>query len=152
MVADFRITGAGDFERIARDLKKANVEDEIRKALDRAGEQLIDDARESATSTLPTRGGLAARVAGSTFEARVQARGKTVTARLTAKDSPGRSVDLKSLDGGVVRHPVYGDRGRWAEQKVPRGWFSKPIRKGLRKVRDELVTAVETVTRNITNP
>ena len=75
-----------------------------------------------------------------------------MTARITAKDSPGRSVDLKALDDGVVRHPVHGNRERWSTQSVARGWFSKPVRKGLRKVRDELVTAVETVTRNITNP
>jgi hypothetical protein len=152
VVADFRIRGAGEFERIARDLKSVDVRREIQDALDRAGDQLIADARESAASTLPSRGGLAARVAGASFEARVRAATSTVTARITAKDSPGRSVDLKALDDGVVRHPVYGNRTAWATQSVSRGWFSKPVRKGLRKVRDELVTAVDTVTRNITNP
>lgn len=138
MVADFRITGAGDFERIARDLKSVDLPREIGQALERAGEPLAKAPKANARAVLPKRGGLAAEVASVEIRATVTT-GQESRLRITA-DAGGKRLNLGRIDAGKVRR-----------QSVTPGWFTKPIQQGLRRVRQELVTAVDAVTRKITN-
>jgi hypothetical protein len=138
MAADFRIQGAEQFTRMARDLKSADVPPEIGRALDRAGDPLERAVKANARAVLPQRGGLAAEVAAVDITTTVTT-GQASRLRVTA-DARGKRLNLARIDAGMVRR-----------QPVTPGWFTKPIEQSLRKVRQELVTAVETVTRNISN-
>lgn len=35
--------------------------------------------------------------------------------------------DLKQLDAGIARHPVFGHRKRWANTSIPDGWWEKAV-------------------------
>jgi hypothetical protein len=106
---------------------------ELRKAFTKGTNEAVEPAkdavRSSARSELPHRGGLAERVASSKF--RVQrltgkAPGIVLIMRL-AKEHGGGSVDLKRMNSGSLRHPVYGHRGRWVLQSVRSEWFTRAL-------------------------
>lgn len=53
--------------------------------------------------------------------------------------------DVRAINAGRLRHPVYGNRQVWVAQRVPRGLVDTPFRKAepvivdrLAKVRDDL--------------
>ncbi len=147
MVADVRIAGAEKFAALARDLKAAGAKDlrrELYRGLNRATKPLKAAAKESAQSTLPQRGGLAARVARARFSTRSRA-GANPSVRIVAKDAAGRKVDLSRLDRGQVRHPVFG-RPPYVSQRVDPGWFSRPMEDGVDVVRAEMIAAIDVVT------
>ena len=57
---------------------------------------------------------------------------------------------LRRLDGGVLWHPLFGDRKEWREQGAPSvrpGWFSGPVREAAPQVREEIRKAVSDVAR-----
>lgn len=60
-------------------------------------------------------------------------------------------MDLRSLDQGRLRHPLFGNRGHWYQQKVPKGWWTKSLNRAAdRKVRKEMVAALERVLKGCT--
>jgi hypothetical protein len=145
MVADLRITGAEKFARVARELKAAGDKEmrrELAQGLGRATKPLKAAAKESARTTLPKRGGLAARVASSSFRTRTKT-GSSPSIQITARES--KSADLAGLDAGVNRHPVWGNRARWATQRVTPGWFTRPMVEGGGDVRTSILAAVDAV-------
>jgi len=147
MVADFSIRGAEKFAAVARDLKAAGDKElrrELYRGINRATKPLKEDAKKSAASTLPSRGGLAGRVSRARFSTKTRA-GASPSVRIVAKDAKGRSVDLAALDGGRLRHPLYGNRGHWYTQSVKPEWFTRPMLAGADKVRREIVAAVDAV-------
>jgi hypothetical protein len=103
----------------------------------------IPAIRESAASTLPKRGGLADRVASQPFSVRTSlAAGKVSVVGKGMKE-------LKDIDAGRVRHPVYGDRSRWAQQAVTPGFFTKPLERRAPSIRAGVLRAVSDVARKI---
>lgn len=68
----------------------------------------------------------------------VLARSTKVTTRVTAGTAIKAMVkvvaqgvreerDIKSLDAGTLRHPLFGDRAHWYRQRVRPGFVSDPI-------------------------
>ena len=138
--------GAEKFARTARALKKAGAKDlrrELYRGVQRAAKPLKEAAKESARSTLPKRGGLAARVAGARYSTRTKA-GRNPSVRIEVRDAAGRKVDVEALDRGVVRHLTFGHRPL-VEQRVRPDWFMRPMREGGDDVRRELEAAVDRV-------
>jgi len=61
-----------------------------------------------------------------------------------------KGMDLPALDRGKLRHPLFGDREHWYEQKVRKGWWTKSLTKAANtRVRKELVGAVERTLRSL---
>jgi hypothetical protein len=145
-MADFEVRGSADLKRVAREIKAAGdgrLRREMLRGIRDAVKPGIPAIRESAASTLPKRGGLADRVASQPFSVRTSlAAGKVSVVGKGMKE-------LKDIDAGRVRHPVYGDRSRWAQQAVTPGFFTKPLERRAPSIRAGVLRAVSDVARKI---
>jgi hypothetical protein len=121
---------AAEFRAVAIRLKLAG-EVELRKAMYRnirlATLPARAAVRASAMETLPKSGGLNAWVAKATTRTTILTGARTagVAIRVTK-----RGHDMKDVDAGVVRHPVFARSGRprtWVSQSVPSGFASRPL-------------------------
>ena len=182
-MADVRFEGdpAAQFAKLARDLRKAGAADlrrELYRGLNVSARPLIEAAKASAASELPSSGGrgvrsfnrktgakqnklktkgfahrdgantrvesLASRVANARFSVKGKA-GRNPYVVLQATEAGGRKINLKRLDGGIVRHPVFGNREVWKDQAVTPRWWSKPMEAGQAAVAAEVVASVNRV-------
>jgi hypothetical protein len=143
-----RVSGAQDLRALSRDLKEAGRKDlrkELFAGLNRATKPLRAEAKANALATLPSSGGLAARVAAANMTVRGGGARVTIVARPSKR---GGSFHPIEIDGGVVRHPVYG-HGPTVNQHVKPGWFTRPMQAGADEVRHELVAAIDVVARKL---
>lgn len=108
-----------------------------------AGPPIRAEIRRSALATLPKRGGLNRWVAASRVTVRVRrgASSAGVTVVGGRNSSRGRS-DLKRIDAGRVRAPLWGDRRYWHLQSVRPGFF-RVSDEGVTAFRDAVVRAVD---------
>lgn len=144
---ELRIEGAEKLAAVARQLRQTGNKElrkEMYRGLRQAAKPLIADARQHARDTLPKRGGLNERVARSRFRVSVRAAGRDPSVRITAT-----GLDKRLDTQGRLRHPVYGNRRVWVEQKVKAHWFEIPMRAGSRHVRRELVRVVDDVAKKL---
>ena len=110
----------------------------FREAAKPLGQKIV----ERGAATLPHRGGLSARVAQSKVTQSNATTGKNPKVMLRVKTREG--YDLKAMDRGQLRHPVYG-RPVWVRQNVPAGEFTKPFEQGSEDVRRQVLAALERV-------
>jgi hypothetical protein len=146
MPVGLEIEGADKLRIVTRALKQFGDKDLSRgvyRGLNRATIPLRADARRSAATVLPQRGGLADRVAKSRMTTRRRA-GRNPGISIQAKGMP----QLRAMDRGVVRHPVYG-RGPWVTQRITPGWFTDPMEAGAAGVRRELLRVLDEAAREL---
>lgn len=149
MPADLRIEGTEQLERVARrlkDLGDGELRKELYRAIQRATKPLKAKAKDAALRDLPQRGGLNKWVASSKFSTRTRGGGRNPGVKIVAKKG---THDLRALDRGRLRHPVYGNRRVWVNQSVKPGWFSKSMEDGAPDVRRELLGVLEDVARQV---
>jgi hypothetical protein len=143
-VIDVKVTGADALARLSRDLKDAGEKDlrrELLRGIQRAAKPAREAAKTAARNELPRRGGLNDRVAASKFTARTRTGGKNPGVRITGKGE----LDLPALDRGRLRHPLFGNRRRWYEQRIDAGWFTKAMEDLAPQIRRELLKAIDDV-------
>lgn len=149
MADDVTVKGADDFLKLSKALKAAGRKDlrkELNKGLKAAAKPLIGKTRAKARSTLPKKGGLAAAVAKTPQRVQVRTGADTAGVRLVVgKNGSG----ARGANRGVVRHPVFGNRENWVDQKVPSGWFDDTVKAEAPEIRRELERTVETVAEQI---
>ena len=127
-------------------LRNAGVERELEVALRRAARPMADVARQGARDTLPRKGGLAEVIAATKFSTTVRISGNNVVAQVI-----GRSRhDLAALDRGRDRHPVFGNRKVWVNQRITPGWFSRSERTAEAIAMKAMEAAAERVARKLT--
>ena len=129
-----------------REAANSGLRDELRNTLSTLGPGIIDSVRNSARTTLPRRGGLAALIADtSEFTAPIVTTPTEVKLSITARSN----VDIRLLNDGTVRHPLFGNRQHWYNQTVKPGWFTRPLAGIGPRVSEELNQTLETVARRI---
>lgn len=151
---DVRMTGADDLARLSKQLREAGD-----KGLQRELSKSIRDALKpvrtvalpkSALETLPRRGGVGAVVAKTKYSISKKTGNRVAGLRLTAKNI----YNLRRIDQGVLRHPVFKSEKRphpkWVNQKVTPGWFTKPTDDAAPDVRREIAKGMDRVARQIT--
>jgi hypothetical protein len=141
---------APELKALSRDLKEAGRKDlrkELFAGLNRATKPLRAQAKANALATLPSRGGLAARVAAANITVRGGGARVTIVARPSRR---GGQFDPARLDAGVVEHPTYG-HAPTVTQSVKPGWFTDPMLAGADEVREELLDAIEVVAFELAN-
>ena len=148
-MADFEVRGTEQLARLGRALRGADkdLQREISKGLAEAVKPLQRLTR-AASSRLPHRGGLAAKVARSRLSSRVRG---GATASVTLKPTGTQFKDprtLTSIDQGRVYRPTYGHKPLVA-QRVRPGWFSEPVKGAEPSVRRELLRRIDAVLRRI---
>lgn len=152
MGSDVRITGAEELEALSRRLKASAAGDlrkELLKGIRESGKPTVRDVKASARERLPHSGGLAAKVAGSTFGLRTRTSGNTVGVRIVGNSRSVKS--LRALNSGVLRHPVFG-HDVWVSQNIAPGFFSDPIEKDADHIRDSIRAAMAEVARKLERP
>lgn len=149
MPVDISVEGAEQFRALARHLRDVGDKDlrkELYRGIERATKPLKQAAKESAAENLPRSGGLARDVAASRFSTRKRAgRDPGISIRATGK----RVSDVRALDRGRLRHPVFGNRGVWVTQTVRPGWFTEAIDDKAAVVREELLQVFDALTRQL---
>lgn len=147
-----RIEGTDDLQKVADALKEAGDKDlqkRISGALRSEAKPLGLRVLRRGAEEMPHRGGLSARVAG---EGRVGVssalRGRVASVSVILRN---KGVDLKSMDAGILRHPVFGraDRSRkewaWTRQSVPAGAFRRAFDAEAAEVQKAAVKAAQDV-------
>jgi len=121
MRMSLEIQGQKELAALAAGLHKAaaTFQNDMLTSVADAVKPLQSSVPRSALSTLPKRGGLAKRVAASRYS--IQRRGNIIRFATT------NAYNIKQMDAGTVRHPVYGNRAKWVSQSVPPSWWTKPI-------------------------
>lgn len=140
MAGSFEVSGADQFLALSKALKNAGHK-ELRKTLNKniktAVKPLIAETRAEARRTLPHRGGYGALVARAPQRIQVRTGAQTAGVRLVvARDrSSARRANM-----GVIRHPVFGNREVWVDQRLAvKGWFDVPAK----AARPRILSAVE---------
>jgi hypothetical protein len=145
---DMKLEGAEKLRAVARELKRIGDTD-LRKALTKA----IRDAtkptkaaiKASALANLPKRGGLAVLIANSRITNKIKTGARTAGVTITAVNAH----EIKSMDRGILRHPVFGDRHVWKTQTIAPGWFSKPIEENGPEVQKQVGKAVDDIAHSL---
>jgi hypothetical protein len=141
---DFTVRGTGDFIRLSKALKAAGrteLRKELHKGMRKAARPLIPKARAEARARLPQSGGLADQVARE--PARVQVRtGRDPGVRVVIGRKRGGA---RQANRGVIRHPVFGNRDVWVDQRVRPGWFDDPMRGEAPAIRRDVLRAMDDV-------
>jgi hypothetical protein len=149
-MGNFEVRGMEKFEKVAKALKQAGDKElrkELYSALNRATKPMRANAKKAARRQLPQAGGLNKRVAA----ARLSTKGRIV------KGDPRVEVVAKGLeqlamtDQGMVRHPAFGDRGRWVNQPIPEaeGWFTNAMLDGKQDAQREIIHALDDVAKKL---
>lgn len=120
-----RIEGTDDLQRVADALKEAGDKDlqkRVSAAIRTEAKPLGLRVLHRGAEKMPQRGGLADRVAGMGRVGVSSAlRGRVASVQVILRN---KGVDLKAMDAGVLRHPVFGNRQAWVRQSVPARAFS----------------------------
>lgn len=131
-----RLRQLGDGREIVNDMTR-----EIRSAVPPARTAI----RANAVSYLPSQNGLNAFVASTRVSAQVRRgpRSAGVTLR-GSKSSRGKRHDIKRIDQGRTRHPLFGNRRFWYPQAVKPGFFSDAVlSEGVKEFREATVRAID---------
>ena len=150
---DVEIRGADDVDALARRIRTHADAKALRKelyaGLNRVTKGVREDMKASIGPSLPSRGGLAALVMAKVSLTTSAAAGSNAGVRIRARH---RSYDLKRLNEGRLRHPVFGNREVWVEQTagVDPGFLdeafekNKPeVTRGIQRVMSEIARKVE---------
>lgn len=141
---NFRTEGADDLDRIAAALREAGDRDlqkQVSAALRTEAKPLGQEVIRQGADEMPRRGGFADRVRGqSRVGVSNSLRGRTASVQVLLKN---KGADLRSLDRGILRHPVFGNRGAWVAQSVPGQTFSRAFEAQVDKARDAAVKGAQ---------
>lgn len=142
--ADFTVRGSRELGTLARRLKEAGdgkLRSELLRSIRAAAKPAIPDIEASALANLPRRGGLAARVAAQAFAVRTSLTGTGGRVSLV-----GRGMkELRDIDSGRLRHPLFGNRDVWIQQDVKPGFFTDPIEAKAPDIRTGIERAINRV-------
>lgn len=115
---DLQVRGSADLARVGARLREfgdKGLTREVQRGLQRATKPMREAGQRAAASEFPQAGGLADRVVSSKFSSRSQMRGRNPGVRIVVSGG----LDLDAVDRrGIVRHPVYGNRDVWVDQRI----------------------------------
>jgi hypothetical protein len=152
-VPTVEVRGAEQLAALAKRLKDAGEKDlrrDLMTALTKSTEQLRKRSLPaSARRTLPRKGGLNELVARSKMTSTRRTSGRQAGLRVVARNP---NLQLRKLDEGQVRHPVFARGGRprvWVRQSVRPGWFTIPTETAAPGIRAEVEQAMTTTAARI---
>jgi hypothetical protein len=137
------VQGAEQLARLSSTLKGlagANgIQKDFNKALTKAVQPLRQTVKQSARTTLPRRGGLAADIARSRISRRTSDSRKGAGLRVFVKGP----YDLDAIDKGIVHHP------KGPDQRIAPGWWTRPTEATGPDVRKAVETAMDDAAKKI---
>jgi hypothetical protein len=144
------VTGLDDVAEMVRDLRKMGEKDvpkEMRAAGKRIGAPAAELIRDAAIEVLPHGGGLntwvGARIKSTVL---VKLSGKTVGIKIkTRHRGKSGASDLKALNNGKARHPLFGNTDHWYLTSVPAGFVEKALEPMADTAEREFLAAVNEI-------
>lgn len=146
MAADVEVGGEGlqQLTELSRRLKatgQRDLKNELSRSIRASTKETRDEIKKSALNVLPARGGLAKLVSKSSLRTSGDGLGRNPGVRIVASNKH----EIAAMNRGRLRHPIFGNRGKWRTQEVKTGWFSDPIEKDAPRVREAIEKAVKDI-------
>ncbi|HJR90329.1 MAG TPA: hypothetical protein VJ782_09260 [Aeromicrobium sp.] len=134
-----------DLQRISRALKEAGdkgLQKRVSAAMRQEAKPLGERVLRAGAGKMPRRGGLSSRISsrGKVLISNSLG-GKSASVTLRLKTSDG--YDLRGLDRGQLRHPVYGHRKTWVRQSVPANAFTEAFEAEAPRFRQSILKAAQ---------
>ncbi|MDH6435612.1 hypothetical protein M2158_004089 [Streptomyces sp. SAI-144] len=169
MVGDIRVTGTGQLLDLSRRLRRAgheNIRQSYLRRTRRAAEPLRSDLQDSIRHLVISSQGRGAGKRGGPSPTTRPLRATIASAiRISVRTTgdPGARVWLdrsllpsditvglvNKLNDGRLRHPVFGNKRRWAQQNADPGWWDKPVRDHTARITREMERVADDVRRRI---
>lgn len=143
---ELRVEGAEKFGVLAdalRSLGEKELEKELYSGLNRSVKPLTAAVKDGTPRYLPRRYAFELSKSLKVKARRRSGRNPGITLQGSAKTPKGKDRDLRSLNRGRLRHPLYGNRGFWYNQPVPPNWWDDPLLSGADEVRKEIVGVMD---------
>lgn len=131
-MAEFEVTGTQQFVNLAKALNAQGsagrgLKKELMDAVKAAAKPMEHEVRIHVSRYLPS-GFAPIMVAGLVVRPSTSTRGKSIGLKLTGTaQGVTRKRHIRVIDTGTLRHPVYGNREAWVDQKVKPGFWSEPL-------------------------
>lgn len=124
------------------------IRKELYQGLNRVTKGVRADMRASIGPSLPSRGGLAALAMAKASLNASATTGKNAGVRIRARH---KSYDLKRLNAGRLRHPVFGNRRVWVEQTagINPGFLDDSFEKQKPEIAREVQRVLDDIARKI---
>lgn len=151
---DFEIRGADDIDKLVRAIRTHADAKALRKELYSGLNRITKDLRgeliEVIPAALPRRGGLA-----ELFKSRTKARATAKAGKYAGVSLrfQARGLDVRTLTGKRLRHPVFGNRNTWVDQTegVDPAVFTARFEKQKPEIRDAILRVLNDVARKVTS-
>jgi hypothetical protein len=168
-VSSVQILGTGQLLELSRRLRAASgapIQRNMARRIRRAAEPLHRDLQDT-VRTLPMRsqGRAAGKRGGPSPTTRPFRASIAAAIRISVRSSsnPGARVFLDKgllppdinvgaiarMNEGRLRHPVFGNRSRWANQYTPSMWWDKTVRNHTPRMQAEVARVIDDVRRQI---
>lgn len=142
------VTGAAELQRLSLRLREAgdgSLNRKLRHGVTDAVRPLKREVVAGLPTYMPNR--YASVLAGS-LKLRTDAAGEAVRITATAKGRRKQRA-VPAINDGILRHPTYGNRKRWSAQRIRRGFFTQPMRRGGPAIKRRIERVMEDVTQKI---
>lgn len=152
MPGDFELQGADDVDALVRRIRTHAdakvIRRELYAGLNRATKPVRDDMKASIAPSLPSRGGLAALVMAKVSLTTAAKSGKWAGVSIKARH---KSYDLRRLNQGRLRHPVWGNRSVWVEQTkgVNPGFLDEAFKKSKPEITRDIQRVLADIARKV---
>lgn len=153
----YRIEGAAELALVGRAVRSLGADrkivNEMTKEIRRAVPPIRSAVKANALVYLPKRGGLNRWVASAKITAQVR-RGAS-NAGITIVDgrnSAKKRTDMRKINAGTTRAPLYGNRSHWYPHRVRAGFFDDAItQEGADAFREAVIVAVDRAAGRVLN-
>ncbi|MEV1063375.1 hypothetical protein [Streptomyces sp. NPDC050263] len=169
MVRDIRITGTGQLIELSARLRRAgheNIRSSFQRRLRRAAEPLRNDLQSAIRGLdIRSQGRAAGKRGGPSPTTRPLRIAIADAIRISVRTTgnPGARVWLdrsqlpsdipaslvERLNEGRVRHPVFANRRRWAQQNANPGWWDRTVRSHTGRITSEVERVADDVRRRL---
>jgi hypothetical protein len=169
MVGSIRVTGTGQLLELQRRLRAAgheNLRASMQRRVRRAAEPLKDDLQSKIRGlTISSQGRGAGRRGGPSPTTRPLRASIAEAIRISVRTTgdPGAKVWLdrsrlpadipagvvNRLNEGRLRHPVFGNKRRWAQQNATPGWWDNTVRAHRPRMEREVARVADDVRRRL---
>ena len=140
------VKGKEKLNRVARVLathaESASIRKRLTKTFRDEGLSITREQRANLAEDMPHRGGLAAELAS---RGKFTVRTVISTRRRAVVDivDSWRGHDMKAVEAGLIRHPLFGNRRHWFATTVPRGRLSAPVDRHRRPMQLAIIRALD---------
>lgn len=148
MSLSVRISGGDDFKKVAAQLRTEGRKDlsrQMDKALEKALVPVQKSIKLESAQTMPKSGGYAGEMSRSLrFRSQKRTGGNSASYSLvTYADGKAERRDIRALEAGNLRHPVFGNRNVWALTKIRAGFHKRGTDNAADEAVKQLAAVVE---------